>query len=75
MQGNGRTYSQEVASGGRGRERGLSMERRNQIAAELQTALTDGQLTEHQTDGAARGVCTRGLPRLSAWLAGRRAVT
>ncbi|KAG2433227.1 hypothetical protein HXX76_008297 [Chlamydomonas incerta] len=42
----GRAYSHEVTSGGKGRERALSLERRNQIATELQNAL--GELSEDQ---------------------------
>ncbi|KXZ54610.1 hypothetical protein GPECTOR_4g675 [Gonium pectorale] len=42
----GRAYSHEVTSGGKGREKALSSERRNQIATELQNAL--GELSEEQ---------------------------
>ncbi|GIL52901.1 hypothetical protein Vafri_8652, partial [Volvox africanus] len=42
----GRAYSHEVTSGGKGREKALSLERRNQIATELQNAL--GELSEDQ---------------------------
>ncbi|GLC33547.1 hypothetical protein PLESTB_000087000 [Pleodorina starrii] len=42
----GRAYSHEVTSGGKGREKALSIERRNQIATELQNAL--GELSEEQ---------------------------
>ncbi|PNH10449.1 hypothetical protein TSOC_002817, partial [Tetrabaena socialis] len=43
---NGRANSHEVTSGGKGREKALSLERRNQIATELQNAL--GELSEEQ---------------------------
>lgn len=45
----GRAYSHEVTSGGKGRERALTMERRNQIAGDLQNAL--GELSEEQLNG------------------------
>ncbi|KAG2490962.1 hypothetical protein HYH03_010639 [Edaphochlamys debaryana] len=37
----GRAYSHEVTSGGKGREKALSLDRRNQIATELQNALSE----------------------------------
>ncbi|EFJ47338.1 hypothetical protein VOLCADRAFT_81516 [Volvox carteri f. nagariensis] len=42
----GRAYSHEVTSGGKGREKALTNERRNQIATELQNAF--GELSEDQ---------------------------
>lgn len=52
-QANGsRAYSHEVTSGGKTREKGLSAERRAQIANDLQNALGDGSLSEEQLNGA-----------------------